>query len=503
MAEVRPGTRLAIGATFVFAAFCFVASSKAVRILAYASAADDRQDLSRVGFSAVPLDREAGEAEIASMVRDCVGQTLGPGGWSSLCAPGDRVLIKVNMVGPHRGSSGEKGKAIITDPRVVREVAARVREAVGDSGSILVTDTLFYEDADPSSKKETTSFYHAGYDGDADGTLDGGSRARLVNAESYGRDRRFETVIPEPTLGKVSIWLPDFMRTRDNPSASGEWSDLVIYIPVFKSHGFTGITGALKLGYGLRTGGSLPGDSGRSNHSGYGWGTGNKQLLIEYLCAQLWARPCEFVIVDALTANRKGPLNGSEVVLGKRTDWIRTNAVLASKDPVAVDLALTLLAGYDPESIGLLRSAAADGLGENRPSHVEIAGGEAFGRHRRAISAAYPQEPGKKNKERTWPLHDGWGGARVRADIEPPTIASISTAPDGDRFIIDYKIEDPGKRKLARVDLVRGQTVLESAFESGGQGRFSVADPKGLALVAWDDSLNAARAEIPEPETVP
>ncbi len=504
--------RLICGLFVAASSLIFVASTKAVRVLSYATESGERTAISMVGFSCVSPTIEPTEGDIERMIDDCVRQTLGAEGFAALCSTGDRVLIKVNMVGPHRGIDGEKGKAIITDPRVVKVIAARVRKAIGDEGSIVVTDTLFYEDEDPSHKKEATSFYRTGYDEDGNGILDGDARATLVNAEAYGKDRRFETVVAEPTLGKVSIWLPDFMRTRDNPSPSGEWSDVIVYVPTFKSHGFTGITGALKLGYGLRTGSSLPGDSGRADHSGYGWGTGNKQLLIEYLCAQLRARTCDFAIVDALTANRKGPLNGSEIRIRKRTDWIRTNAILASRDPVALDTSLTLLAGYDLASIGLLRAGAADGLGEDRPSHISIAGGDAFYTHRKSLFDVYAprDKSGKRDvsgkKDGSWPLEDGWGGAKTRVDIDSPRVTSLTLTPRDGEYLIEYEIEDTGEHgsALARVELVRGDSVIATRTGSEARGSFRLADTAdtrlnaaSMRLVAWDNSLNATIVSIP------
>lgn len=497
--------RLICGLFVAASSLIFVASTKAVRVLAYAAASGERTGIANVGFSRMSPTIEPTEGDIERMIDDCVRQTLGVEGFADLCSPGDRVLIKVNMVGPHRGAKGEKGKAIITDPRVVKVIASRVRKAIGEEGSIVVTDTLFYDDEDPSHKKKATSFYRTGYDEDGDGMLDGDARAKLVNAEAYGKDRRFETVVAEPTLGKVSIWLPDFMRTRDNPSPSGEWSDVIIYVPTFKSHGFTGITGALKLGYGLRTGSTLPGDSGRADHSGYGWGTGNKQLLIEYLCAQLRARACDFAIVDALTANRKGPLNGSEMRINKETDWIRTNAILASKDPVALDTALTLLAGYDLASIGLLRAGAADGLGEDRPTHISVFGEDSFYLHRKALFEAYAplDKEGKRSpsgkKEGSWPLEDGWGGAKARVDLVTPRIASLTVSPRDGEFLVDYEVEDDGAPgcAIARVELARAGAVILSKSGNDTRGSFSVKDASDMRLVVWDNSLNAVSVPVP------
>lgn len=485
----------------LFITICSVIYCGAGRYVRLAgNATTNKDEISSVGFTCRdtfgPLSSEA----ICEMVDEVVVQILGPNKWKILCKTGDRVVIKVNLVGPHRGKKGEKGVAIITDYRVVQAVAQGVRDAIGPQGDIIVTDTLFYNDENPSLPQKTTSFYHAtGYDKDGDGILDGSSGARLVNAESYQEDRRFLTIVHTSVLGKTSIWLPDFMRRPQDASKTGEYADVIIYLPVFKSHGFTGITGALKLGYGLRSESSLPGDTGRYKHSGYGWGTGNKQLLLDYLCAQFKTRPCDFILLDALTANRKGPLNLSEMDIERGTDWIRTNALFASKDPVALDTVSSLFAGYDPESIALLANAAADGLGTNEPERIRINGASLFSNHRAAIAAQYPPKKSFSGKLKygntpgSWPLQDGWGGAKIKIDLEPPIIETVSfkeTTTDSVQVV--WKATD--KSDIIRVDLFCNDTPIETTRENTSTGSFNFVqdNKKSYCMVFWDSSLNAS-----------
>lgn len=503
---MRSRVRFAIGAGAAIASLVFAGAARFSRLAAEPSAASG-DALSLVAFAR--LEPNPGEAEIDSMLKSVVRESLGERGWSALVKPDDRVVIKVNLVGPHRGATGLKGKAIDTDPVLVKAVARAIRYEIGDAGDIVVTDALFYAGTNPSDPAKATSFYRSGYDDDGDGILDGGSRARLVNADSYGKDRRFLTVVDEPVLGKTSVWLPDFMRPRESPSASGECSDVVVYLPVFKSHGFTGITGALKLSYGLRTEGRIGDDFGRAGHSGYGWGTGNKDLLVDYLCAQSRARKCDFVVMDCLTANRKGPLNGSELNVAAPADWIATDALLASRDPVAIDTVECLLAGYDPDSIALLAAAARDGLGESRVSRVFVTGAETFGEHRARIAARYAPIKRAGKERRTWPLEDGWGGARVRTDVEPPAFSGIEATPmPGGRIRVGYAAVDSGKGAtgIVRVDLLVDGTLVSSILESPASGFFELAPRAALAasadngsrveLVAWDGALNATRSPV-------
>ncbi len=503
---MRSRIRFAIGAGAAIASLVFAGAARFTR-LAAAPRATSGDGLSLVAFAR--SEAPPGDAEIDSMLESVVGDSLGERGWAALASPNDRVVIKVNLVGPHRGAAGLKGKAIDTDPRLVKAVARAIRKEVGDGGDIVVTDALFHEGENPSDPARATSFFRSGYDDDGDGILDGGSRARLVNADSYGKDRRFLTVVDEPVLGKTSVWLPDFMRPRDDPSRTGEYADVVVFLPVFKSHGFTGITGAIKLAYGLRTDGRIAGDLGRSDHSGYGWGTGNKDLLVDYLCAQSRARKCDFVVMDCLTANRKGPLNGSEIKIDAAADWIATDALLASRDPVAIDTVECLFAGYDPDSIALLDAASRDGLGEARVSRILVTGAEAFGEHRARLATRFAPKKRAGRERSTWPLEDGWGGARVRTDVDPPAFTELeAVAIAGGKIAVSYGVGDSGKGAtgIVRVDLLVDGALRSSILESPAAGSFEFApgavsakasgDAPRVELVAWDGALNATRRAV-------
>lgn len=86
---------------------------------------------------------------------------------------------------------------------------------------------------------------------------------------------------------------------------------MLISIPILKSHGFTGITGAIKLHYCIRSYFGVFDDLGRLSHDGLYYdetGVHNKYFLYDYLCAQHLIRPNDLVIMDCLTGNRKGPL---------------------------------------------------------------------------------------------------------------------------------------------------------------------------------------------------
>jgi uncharacterized protein (DUF362 family) len=508
----------------VFAACSLVAFAGAGNLASFARAKPDRRETGGIGEASAGMDdcafvafssrdHEPAEAEIRAMVDETVRQALGEKGWRALCKPGDRVVVKVNLVGPHRGRKHEKGKAVITDPRVVKAVAEGIREAIGFEApaDLIVTDALFYTDKDPSRADMVTSFRHSGYDEDGDGYLDGPARARLVNCDAYGKDGRFSVKVREPTLGETEVLLPNFLRKKAEASDGGEYCDVLVNVPLFKSHGFAGITGALKLYYGFRTNEPIGKDRGRAQHSGYGWGTGNKELLLDYLCAQNRARPCDFVVLDALVGNRKGPLNVSESNFSAFTDYFPANAILASRDPVAIDTVEALLGGYDPASIGLLANAARDGLGENRPSHIRVAGDTSFGDHKRLIARANAPKRNPGAEANTWPFQKGWGGARLLADVDPPVVERFEPAlAEGSVLRAKYEVSDLGASRsgISAIELRVGGSAVARVPNPARSGVIEVdlrgmkavvgdgaGGPAVCELVVWDGALNGTRME--------
>jgi len=381
-----------------------------------------KKELSHVGFSrqtADPTDRE-----VCDMVDDVIFQTLGAEGLRQIIKPGDRVVLKVNLVGPYMGDRGEKGRGIITDPRVVRHVAGLVRDIIGfdDGASLKVTDAVMYSYPNPSLKSIKTSFYWAKlertgdnavdeedfcYDFDADGILDGGSKAELVNLDSIGAEGRQLFDVPMKSGRTVKVSFPKFLRTKEqaeNSDSPDEYCDVLIGLPIFKSHGIEGITGALKLHYGIRSRFGMPGDPGRFGHSGMFYdetGNHNTWKLTEYLCAMHLVRSYDFCIMDCITANRKGPtlpIGGISYLptMDQKTDFIIASAMMASLDPVALDAAETALAGYELSSIPILPVSAKNGLGQDNPALIRIEGNAHFSLHRQFLWHIYNRRGQKR-----------------------------------------------------------------------------------------------------------
>jgi len=367
-----------------------------------------------IGFAFQLMEREFAQEicdqEVCDMVDKVIFQTLGFKGLRQIIKAHDRVTIKVNLVGANLGARGEKGRAIITDPRIVRYVAEKIREIIGPKGVLKVIGTTHYHYKNPSLKEKETSFYWAKlgrssnnainpnvdicYDANADGILDGFSNAELINLDSLGENERFCKTVSLHNGTQVDVAFPKFLRTREEAWRAGEpneYTDVFIGLPTFKTHGLMGMTGGLKLHYGIRSMYGVYSDTGRYGHNGiYFDESGNmhgRHNLANYLCAQHLVRSYDYTILDALTLNLQGPTLPMGLITDiadndQKADFILTNCILASRDPAALDIAATNLMGFDTKSIPLLEDAKINGIGETDPAHIRIHNDRAFSRTR-------------------------------------------------------------------------------------------------------------------------
>ena len=423
--------------------------------------------IKNIGFASQLIEREAtnqiSDQEVLDMVDKVIFQTLGPKGLKQIIRAYDRVTIKVNLVGAHQGARGEKGRAIITDPRIVRYAAEKIRNIIGPKGVLRVVGTTHYHHKNPSLKEEETSFYWAKlgrsgnnainpdidvcYDGNADGILDGNSNAQLINLDSLGENERFIQTISLYDGTQVDVAFPKFLRTREEAWHAGEpneYTDVFIGLPTFKTHGLMGMTGGLKLHYGIRSMYGVFSDAGRHGHNGlyfdeHGTVQG-RQHLSDYICAQHLVRSYDYTILDALTLNLQGPTLPIGFIANSANndqpaDYIITNCVMASLDPVALDVAATNLMGFNVESIPLLEDAKKNGTGETDPAYIRIHRDRAFSRARLHFLNQYGPDK--------FPPPPRVGAEQLtKSEIDPDFSIYLFPAEKigGHKFLIKYKI---------------------------------------------------------------
>jgi len=261
------------------------------------------------------------------------------GGIESVVKTGNVVLIKPNVHGAHPLEDH-----ITTDPRLVAAVVKKCKKAgakevlVGEAPS-LGADTMFcFEIAGMKDAVEAAG-------------------ARLVDLET---DEFAPMEIPQ---GKI-------LKSIDRPKTFIN-CDVLISMPVMKTHHGTKVTGSLKnmMGTLNRNGKDLV----------------HRVGLDEAIADINKARKPDLVVADMIVAMEgEGPIAGRTVTIqpdGSR--WIRETVggilvpmdlIVASRDPVANDATCCRIMKVNPEEVFHLQFAYEHGLGNIGVAQIEVRG---------------------------------------------------------------------------------------------------------------------------------
>jgi uncharacterized protein (DUF362 family)/NAD-dependent dihydropyrimidine dehydrogenase PreA subunit len=256
--------------------------------------------------------------EVQKAVLECVESI---GGVSSIIKPGDKVLIKPNML---QGRSPED--AITTHPVVVEAVVNMVKDAgaipmIGDSpGGPARGMESFWDITGFSAVSKRTG-------------------AKLVNFEKTGSHPKTRNNIDYRIAKKVID------------------ADIIINLPKVKTHGLTIFTCAVKNMYGV-----VPGLIKTEYHKN----APNPSKFAEYVVDIYALSKPQLNIVDGIIGmDGTGPSAGNPKELGM---------ILASTDGVAVDVLLCEMLGKSPMKIPTNRIAYEQGLGEGDLNMIEVIG---------------------------------------------------------------------------------------------------------------------------------
>jgi uncharacterized protein (DUF362 family)/Pyruvate/2-oxoacid:ferredoxin oxidoreductase delta subunit len=250
------------------------------------------------------------------------------GGMQQFVRPGQRVLLKPNLLSPHRPD-----EAITTHPEVVRAVLELAEESggvcsVGDGPAVGGGTRESY-----LQLLKTTGIFHAVQN----------TGAQLVYFDKSSRVRQ----VPDAKLCK---------RLQLTEALTG--NDVLINIPKMKTHALTGFTGAVKNLFGC-----VYGKRKVEFHLQAG---DNPETFAQILVDVLRAVRPTLSIMDAVVGmDGQGPSAGRPKEIG---------LILASTDPVALDAVACSCAGIDPMSIPTLRLAHEQGLGMAAPIAIRTAG---------------------------------------------------------------------------------------------------------------------------------
>jgi uncharacterized protein (DUF362 family) len=262
-------------------------------------------------------DEHLDDAGVAALVREALAHL---GGLERFVRPGDTVLIKPNQTVSRPAADG-----VTTDPRVVVALVRLARRA--GAGTVQVGEC--------SSCGQVTRTIMG-----VTGMTRAARRAGAVPVY-FDEDEQVEVDVP---AGKLIRRLPV-------PRALLE-ADVVIDCPKLKTHFLDPVTGALKNWVG-----AARQDTMHRLHR-----DDVKETVADLLSV---TRP-DLVVMDAVVA---GEGNGPVAVRGRFV-----GCILASDDPVALDVIAGDLAGFDGEAMTFPRAAAGRGIGIGERARIDVRG---------------------------------------------------------------------------------------------------------------------------------
>jgi uncharacterized protein (DUF362 family) len=276
------------------------------------------------------------------------------GGLGNVIRKGDTVLIKPNYAVPMGSDTGAT-----TNPEVVVGVIEAARKA-GARKVIVAESSIVGFDAGKIMAelgvKET--FEEAG--------------ANVLNLDDNGNDVVERKVPRGKLLKKIKIFKPAVE------------CDVLISVPVLKTHIFTGVSLGMK-----NVKGTLPDAQKKVFHRiGVRKKIGEPFELDRCIADMMTVHHPDFTVIDGIVG-QEGFVPGSGVC----GTPVRMNTIIAGTDFVAVDAVGAYLMGMDPLQVNHIRYSHEMGLGEASVEKLRILG-EHPGAVRRKFCPAIPGEVG-------------------------------------------------------------------------------------------------------------
>ena len=263
------------------------------------------------------------EKDVMEAVRKAVSMTQG---FDSIRWENATVLVKPNTVNPSESGSGK-----VTDARVVAAVVEIVKEK--NPGRIVIGEGSSVGYDFPGRQDSIHCMKVAGV---------------LDVAEKYGI-----AVVDLNQDEQVEVKLSQAYVMDSFQVAKTAWeADVIISVPVIKTHIRTGITCGLKNMKGV-----LPGDEKKRTHL-----CGLDRGIVDLNRA---VRP-HYTVVDGIV--------GMQGTNSEETDRVPMDLIVAGDDVVAVDTVCASIAGFDVEDLFHIRLAAEAGLGIADLKQIDIFG---------------------------------------------------------------------------------------------------------------------------------
>ncbi len=251
------------------------------------------------------------------------------GGISAFVKPGDRVLLKVNLLIRRRPE-----KVTTTHPSLAQALAELVAEA---GGRPIIGDSPggyhFYNRSTLESVYETCGMAKA--------------------AQESGAELNYDTDVVDVPYheGKIMKSIKTIKPVLE--------VDKIINIPKIKTHMMTVYSGAVKNLFGI-----IPGSYKAEYHLRFEDADDFADVLLD-ICG--FAKPV-LTVMDAIVGMEGyGPTNGHPKQVG---------LVIASANPYELDVVASKLIGLEPKEVPTIRKSKARGLCSGSPEDINILGEE-------------------------------------------------------------------------------------------------------------------------------
>jgi uncharacterized protein (DUF362 family)/ferredoxin len=263
----------------------------------------------------------------ADQVEAAVRRSLGLlGGMGRFVKPGQRVVVKPNLVQP-----SDPAKAIVTHPTVLRAVVRLVQEV---GGRVLIADN-------PTVVPVTQRGWQSAYE----------KAGWAAVAAETGAELNTHIVPQQYPLPEGEL-----IKLVDTTSFVTE-ADVIISVPRLKTHNFVRFTGAVKNLFG-----TVPSTTKFGYHVKLQTSDRFADMLLDLVS---FVRPALTVMDAVVGMDGDGPSAGRPFPIG---------AILAGPDPVALDVAALELVGHDPTSAPTVARAIRRGWSSGSASDLELIG---------------------------------------------------------------------------------------------------------------------------------
>jgi uncharacterized protein (DUF362 family) len=338
---------------------------------------------------------DPGYEQIEEMVRKALELQ---GGLDWMIERGDKVMIKVNLV----GANSPSGHGENTDVRVVKALIKIINDFT--EGDVVITVAEGSARANDNPNNTGSVWENSGYTDLLTDAYLAGINFSLLNLNQTVND------LIEIDLG--SKGTSAIQGTKYYVHKAEVEADVYIAVPVLKIHD-TGITNALKLQIGTAPGCWYGYNkmTGTQYSPGIYHDVGYRRWTTEAIVDLSAIADIDLVVVDAIMClETKKTYDVS--------NQVRFNTIVAGADPVAVDNVCARLFGLNPDDIAHITLAEKVGLGTNDPDKIKVTGATIDQVMKRVKKNQ--SENGKFGQSnRTWLLSEAFSGTDISTNYIP------------------------------------------------------------------------------------